>query len=158
MGGIYRNLQGLIWDDTCPAMIPWWSTECLPNAIMAAWQSSRHFATTPLISLRNGIWGTRAEILYWWCVTSQFWTVLLRGDLARSGSSDVSSVLNVFPRSLDVIPISSLSDPRLCTKGSRPLGTRLASCLYYFQGNFGLCKWIKFNLFFINYWTARAYR
>ena len=64
MGRIYRNLHGLIWNDQCHAMVPWWSTECLPNAIMAAWQSSRHFATTPLISLQNGIWGTRAEILY----------------------------------------------------------------------------------------------
>ena len=57
-----------------------------------------------------------------------------------------------------LLPISSLSDPRLCTNGSWPLGTRLSSCLHYFQGNFRLCERIKFNLFFINYWTTRAYR
>ena len=41
-----------------------------------AWESSRHFPTPPLVSPRNWIWGTRAEIPYRWRVTSQIWVLI----------------------------------------------------------------------------------
>ena len=44
-----------------------------------AWENGRHFSTTPLVSLRNYIWATHAEIPYWWCITDQIWVVLLMG-------------------------------------------------------------------------------
>ena len=44
-----------------------------------AWENGRHFSTPPLISLRNYIWATHAEIPYWWCITDQIWVVLLMG-------------------------------------------------------------------------------
>ena len=44
-----------------------------------AWENGRHFSTPPLVSLRNYIWATHAEIPYWWCITDQIWIVLLMG-------------------------------------------------------------------------------
>ena len=42
---------------------------------IVTWQNSRHFATPPLVSLRNDVRETSAEIPYWWRVTSQAWVV-----------------------------------------------------------------------------------
>ena len=36
-----------------------------------AWENSRHFAKLPLVSPRNDVWETNAEIAYWWRVTTQ---------------------------------------------------------------------------------------
>ena len=36
-----------------------------------AWENSQHFATPPLVFPRNDVWVTRAEIPYWWRVTTQ---------------------------------------------------------------------------------------
>ena len=44
-----------------------------------AWDNSGHFATPPLVSPRNDVWETSAEIPYWWRVTTQIWVVLLIG-------------------------------------------------------------------------------
>ena len=44
-----------------------------------AWESSRHFATPPLVSPRNDFWETSAEIPYRWRVITQIWVVLLIG-------------------------------------------------------------------------------
>ena len=46
--------------------------------IILVLEGSRHFAT-PLVSPRNGVWKTSAEILRWWRVTTQIWVVLLIG-------------------------------------------------------------------------------
>ena len=40
---------------------------------LLAWENSRHLATPPLFSPRNGVWGTSAEIPDWWCATSKIW-------------------------------------------------------------------------------------
>ena len=40
-----------------------------------AWENSWHFATSPLISPRNDVWETKAEIPYWWRDTIQIWVV-----------------------------------------------------------------------------------
>ena len=37
---------------------------------LLAWESSRHVATLPLVSSRNDVWETSAEIPYCWLVTS----------------------------------------------------------------------------------------
>ena len=44
-----------------------------------AWENSWHFATQALVSPPNNVWGTRAEIPYWWRVTIQIWVVILIG-------------------------------------------------------------------------------
>ena len=44
-----------------------------------AWENSQHFATPPLVSPRNDVWETNAEIPYWWRVTTQIWVVILIG-------------------------------------------------------------------------------
>ena len=44
-----------------------------------AWDNSGHLATPPLVSPRNDVWETSAEIPYWWRVTTQIWVVLLIG-------------------------------------------------------------------------------
>ena len=36
-----------------------------------AWENSRHFAKLPLVSPRNDVWETNAEIPYWWRLTTQ---------------------------------------------------------------------------------------
>ena len=47
-----------------------------------AWENSWHFARQVLVSPRNNVWGTRAEIPYWWRVTTQILVVLLIGRAA----------------------------------------------------------------------------
>ena len=42
-------------------------------------KKSRQFATPPLVSPRNDVWETSAEIPYWWRVTTRIWVVLLIG-------------------------------------------------------------------------------
>ena len=39
----------------------WWNSTTL-----GAWENSRHFATPPLVSTRNDVWKTTAEIPYSW--------------------------------------------------------------------------------------------
>ena len=51
--------------------------------IVNSLRKRRHFATPLLVSLRNDVSGTSAEIPYWWRVTSQIWVVLLIGRAAR---------------------------------------------------------------------------
>ena len=64
---------------------------CSSNASCSCWwiawnkkkllarENSRHFAPPPLVSPRNDVWGTSAEIPYWWRVTTQIWVVLRIG-------------------------------------------------------------------------------
>ena len=44
---------------------------------IVAWENSRHSETPPLVSPRNDVWETSAEIPYRWRVTSQTWVVRL---------------------------------------------------------------------------------
>ena len=53
---------------------------------LEAWEdiaggNSYNFATPALVSTRNDVWETTAEIPYWWPVTTQIWVVLLRNLL-----------------------------------------------------------------------------
>ena len=41
-------------------------------AITVAWENRWHFAMPPTVSPWNDIWETRAEISYWWRVTTQW--------------------------------------------------------------------------------------
>ena len=63
---------------------------------MLAWQNSRHFASTPLVSPRSDVWETSAEIPYWWPVTIHIWVVLLIGGTTNEIYFNQSEVL---PRS-----------------------------------------------------------
>ena len=47
--------------------------------VQLAWENSPHLATLPLVCPPNDVWETRAEIPYWWRVTTQIWVVLLIG-------------------------------------------------------------------------------
>ena len=62
----------------------------------SAWENSRHLATLPLVSSRNEVWGTSAEIPYWWRDTTQIWVVLLIGCSKIPSHHDQSEAL---PRS-----------------------------------------------------------
>jgi len=42
-------------------------------------ENSQTFWHAPTVCARNGVWGTSAEIPYWWCVTNLIWLVLLIG-------------------------------------------------------------------------------
>ena len=78
--------------------------------ITVAWEHSRHFAT-PLVSPRNDVWETSAEIPYWWRVTTPIWVVLLIGWGTFSTNlkhypdlvNDASSVWNFCGRFSEVI-------------------------------------------------------
>ena len=50
---------------------------------LLAWENSRHFATSPVVSGRNDVWETSAEIPYWWRVTTQVWVVLLMAGWSK---------------------------------------------------------------------------
>jgi len=43
------------------------------------WKNSRHFATSPMVCPRNDVCEKKAEIPYWWRVTTQTWVVALIG-------------------------------------------------------------------------------
>ena len=84
------------------------------NTQNIAQQHSRRIATPPLVSLRNGIWGSSAKIPYWWRVTSLIlillWLVVPWGQLATTNQkryldlgSFTSSVWNFFVCSSEVI-------------------------------------------------------
>ena len=47
--------------------------------VQLAWENSPHLATLPLVCPPNDVWEARAEIPYWWSVTTQIWVVLLIG-------------------------------------------------------------------------------
>ena len=84
---------------------------CCFFGMATAWENSPHFATPPLVSLRNDV-ETSAEFPYWWRVTTQIWLVLLIGRaawkicfgqsyaLTRSGQWSFISMefLRSFPR------------------------------------------------------------
>ena len=48
-----------------------WKVYSKRVVIKEAWENSRHFAKLPLVSPRNDVWETNAEIPYWWRVTIQ---------------------------------------------------------------------------------------
>ena len=59
-----------------------------------AWEISLYFATVPLVSPRNDVWETTAEIPYWWRVTTQIWVVLLIGRAAKEICFNQSEALS----------------------------------------------------------------
>ena len=70
----------------------WKQTETLATQAMApktmmfllARENSLHFAATPpLVPSPSDVWGTRAEISFWWRVISLIWVVLLICRAAR---------------------------------------------------------------------------
>ena len=56
------------------------------------WENSRHFKTPLLVSTRNDVWATFAEISYWWLTASQAISLAEKRDLTiiqhQSGSTD----------------------------------------------------------------------
>ena len=86
------------------------SRGCLSFLIIAG-DNSRHFMTPPLVSPRNDVWETTAEIpWYWWRVTTKIWFVLLVEENFSPDTtnqkrypdlgSDTSSVWNLCGRCL----------------------------------------------------------
>ena len=73
-----------------PLWFPEWGVEV--NWLLD-WGSSRHFAPPPLVSPRNHVWETRAEIAYWWRVTTKIWIVFLIGCRLFSLSNSSSDGL-----------------------------------------------------------------
>ena len=66
------------------------------NVLKLAWENSRRFEGSPLEPSQNGVWVTRAEIPYWWRVTTQIKVVLLIGWIVREFRFNQSEAL---PRS-----------------------------------------------------------
>ena len=111
--------------------------------------------TLPLVSQRNDVWETRAEIPYWWRVTSSgycFWLVVPLVKFASTNQkqypdlgSDNSSVLNFCARLSDVI--SRLNRWWRREMSAVFLGSWLSqSCcgLWWWAGlglNFWTCSW-----------------
>ena len=54
----------------------------LAARLVLAW-NRQQFLTPPVVSPRKDVWGTSAEIQYWWCVASQIWVVRLIGRTTR---------------------------------------------------------------------------
>ena len=77
---------------------------------IVAWENSRHFETPSLVSPRNDVWETSAEIPYWWRVSSQTCVVrLISWKFVPTNQKhypdlggDASSVWNFFTRHSDV--------------------------------------------------------
>ena len=73
----------------------------MPNSIV--WGNSQHCAMSPLVSSRNEVWETIAEVPYWWRVTTQNWVALLIGRATWEIWFNQSSVWNFCVRFSDVI-------------------------------------------------------
>ena len=82
--------------------------------ISIASENSQHFATSLLFSPGNDVWETRAEIPYWWRVTTRIWTIWVLLLIRRSKfsanqkhypdrGSNESPVWNFCARFSDVI-------------------------------------------------------
>ena len=65
-----------------------------------AWENSPHFAIPSLVSRRNDLWETSAEIPYRWRVTTQIWIVPLIGWRKFSASQDYSYIMSPSKRQL----------------------------------------------------------
>ena len=64
-----------------------------PNAVFfLPWENRRHSTTPTLVSPRNNVWGTSAEIPYRWRVTTEIWLAGNLLQLATSGSWHVISM------------------------------------------------------------------
>ena len=58
-------------------------------------ENSQHFATPfNKFPLEMIVWGTSADILYWWRVSTQIWVVLLFGSAAREICFNQSEALS----------------------------------------------------------------
>ena len=69
-----------------------------------AWENSQHFVTAPLVSQRNDVWETSAEIPYWWgLVEANFPHGTTNQKHYPDLGSDVSSVWSFCSRFLGVI-------------------------------------------------------
>ena len=104
----------------------------------------KQVATSPLVSPRNDVWGTTAEIPYWWRVTThEIWVRVLIGCAAREIcnqkhypdlGSDVSSEWNFCQSSSDVISQGNQQwrgeISAVFSVGLVPFG-RLAKCCHY---------------------------
>ena len=66
------------------------------NCYEQAWELSPHFATPQLVSLRNDVWATTAEILHWRCVTTQIWVVLWLVGANFSSSQPIRSTTQIW--------------------------------------------------------------
>ena len=73
-----------------------YSTRPLIPPARLGWENSRPFAAPPLVSSRNDVWETSAEIPYWWRVTTQMWVVLLIGWSKFPTRYDQSEALHSF--------------------------------------------------------------
>ena len=60
-----------------PKNISWLYTNCLRKRPI--FRDATQAWTLPLVSQRNDVWVTKAEVPYWWRVTSQIWVVYLTG-------------------------------------------------------------------------------
>ena len=65
--------------------------------LQLAWEHSLHLATPKLVSTRNDVWETSAEIPYWRRVTTQIWVELLIG---RTASKIWFNQSQALPRSV----------------------------------------------------------
>ena len=68
---------------------------------------ARNLSMPPLVSPRNDVWGTSAEIPYWWRVTTQIWVRLLIGRAMRKICLNQSEALS-RPRQWHVIKMEFL--------------------------------------------------
>ena len=66
------------------------------NCYEQAGETSRHFATPQLVSPRNDVWATTAEILHWWRVTTQIWVVLWLVEANFSSSQPIRSTTQIW--------------------------------------------------------------
>ena len=76
--------------------LPWEIKKESSSCSVLSGENRRHLATPPLVFPRHGVWGTSAEIPYWWRVTTQIWVVLLIGWSKLPSRHDQSEAL---PRS-----------------------------------------------------------
>ena len=63
-----REMVMAVWSSVTWTVIYIWVIENCVLDSFVAWEN-KYFATPPLISLRNDVWETSAEIPYWWRVT-----------------------------------------------------------------------------------------
>ena len=109
-----------------------------------AWENSRHFATTPLVSPRNDVLETSVEIPYWWRDTTQIdlssasdW--LKQISQAARPIRSASQILALTRHQYGISALASQTSFRGETVGS------VAECRLFSQARF---RWTKNSLHF----------
>ena len=111
--------------------------------------SRRH---PPLVSPRNDVWGTSAEIPYWWRVTAQIWVVLLIGGSSFSTNHSTNQIWIVTRHLYGISELVSQTSFRGETSGDCEISA-VCSSLNSYGANLVSCEILQMTYYNKTSWA-----